>query len=185
MTTQDSRSGGIGLFAMGLTLGLSVGSIGVYVWQQREFQKFRRQAAEQLEAIQAGKEIVGDLIIPAGNKSPDSVEDRIQKLGDECVEDLRNDRLLSVYRMTTPAYQLRMPREQFDEMVHRAPKLRHMLVAATLRDSKVRLSADNKRGEYYCTSNLLSQGGVVNIALTFVDVDGQWLIDDIELRQDT
>ena len=92
MTTQDSRSGGIGLFAMGLTLGLSVGSIGVYVWQQREFQKFRRQAAEQLEAIQAGKEIVGDLIIPAGNKSPDSVEDRIQKLGDECVEDARRRR---------------------------------------------------------------------------------------------
>jgi hypothetical protein len=60
-----------------------------------------------------------------------------------------------------------------------------MLVAASLRDSKVRLSPDNKRGEYYCTSNLLSQGGVVNIALTFVDVDGNWLIDDIELRQDS
>lgn len=184
MTTNDSRSGGIGLFALGLLLGLALGGIGVYVLQQREIQ---RRESELQAAFQAGKDVVGDLIFPAGNKpaTPASTEDRIKKLGDDCVEDLRVDRLLSVYRLTTPAYQLRMPREQFDEMVHKVSKLRNMFTTATQRDSKVRVAGSGKRGDYFCTSNLISHGGVVNVSFTFVDVDGNWLIDDIELRQDS
>lgn len=187
MATNDSRSGGIGLFALGLILGLAVGGIGIYAWQQREIEKRERLAAEQLAALQAGKDIIGDLIVPAGNQAnaANSIENRIKKLGDDCVEDLRVDRLLSVYRLTTSAYQLKMPREQFDEMVRKISKLRNMFNVATQRESKVRLSADKTRAEYYCTSNLISHGGVVNVALTFVDVDGNWLIDDIELRQDS
>ena len=97
MNADDPRSGGIGMFALGLLFGLALGGIGIYVWQQREIQKQERFAAERLAAIQAGKDLVGDLIVPAGNK-PSSDEERLKKLGDDCVEDLRVDRLLSVYR---------------------------------------------------------------------------------------
>jgi hypothetical protein len=117
--------------------------------------------------------------------SPASIDDQIRKLGDDCVEDLRVDRLLSVYRLTTKAYQQKVPREQFDDLVHKVAELRNMSITTGQRESKTRKAADGKRCEYYCTANLVNANGVVNIALTFVESDGEWRIDELELRQDS
>jgi hypothetical protein len=98
---------------------------------------------------------------------------------------LRVDRLLSVYRLTTKTYQQKVSREQFDELVHKVAKLRNMSITTGQRESKTRKAADGKSCEYYCTAKLVDANGVVNIALTFVESDGEWRIDEIELRQDS
>jgi hypothetical protein len=151
---------------------------------QRQTTRFNAEAAK---ALHAGQELAGAVMIPVTNSpnSPGSIEDKIRKLGDDCVEDLRADRLLSVYRLTTKTYQQKMPREQFDEMVHKVAKLRNISTATTLHESKVRKGPDGKGFEYYCTANQINVTGVVNIALTFVESDDEWRIDEIELRQDS
>jgi len=187
MISTEERSSPLGMFMLGLIFGVAAGGIGVYVWQQREMQ---RQAAhieaEAAKALQAGHELASAIMTPVTNSpnSPGSIEDKIRKLGDDCVEDLRVDRLLSVYRLTTQSYQQKMPREQFDEMVHKVAKLRNISTASTLRESKVRRGPDGKTFEYYCTAQQINATAVVNVALTFVDSDGEWRIDEIELRQD-
>jgi hypothetical protein len=188
MISTDERSSPLGMFMLGLMFGVAAGGIGVYVWQQREMQRrSARVEADAAKEIQAGRELAGAILTPVTNSpnSSASIDDKIRKLGDDCVEDLRVDRLLSVYRLTTHAYQQRMPREQFDEMVHKVAKLRNISTAATLRESKVRKGPDGKRFEYYCTAHQINATAVVNIALTFVDSDGEWRIDEIELRQDS
>jgi hypothetical protein len=182
--TNEARSGGVGLFFLGLLLGATVAGIGVFVWQQREWQR-RLADADARAALQSGKDLVGGLMTPAnGAAASVPMEDRIKKIGDAGVEDLRVDRLLSVYRLTTPAYQQKMPREQFDEMVHKVSKLRSISMAASERDSKVRMAPGGRSFEYYCTSNLINLSGVVNVSFLFVEGDGGWRIDEIELRQD-
>jgi hypothetical protein len=182
--TIEARQGGFGLFFLGLLLGAAVAGIGVFVLQQRETQ--RRLALQEAQtAAQIGKESVGGPMSPANGGSVFvPFEDRIKKIGDELVEDLRLDRLLSVYRRTTAAYQNKMSREQFDEMVRKIGKLRHMTIVPSQRDSKVRKIDGGRKFEYYCTSKLINQEGVVNVSFLFVEGDDDWRIDDIELRQD-
>ena len=168
--------------------GVAAGGIGVYVWQQREIQRriarLMRDAAKEIERARSCRRTPD-----SGDKFPaksTASRRQIRKLGDDCVEDLRVDRLLSVYRLTTKTYQQKVSREQFDELVHKIAKLRSITFDHTAqRESKVRKSADGKSCEYYCTANLINLPGVVNIALTFVESDGEWRIDEIELRQDS
>jgi hypothetical protein len=182
--TNEPRPGGFGLFFLGLLLGAAVAGIGVYVLQQREIQ--RRLALEDARAAaQIADESIGGHMVPV-NGSPVFVpfEDRIKKIGDALVDDLRADRLLSVYRFTTVAYQKKTPREQFDELVHKVGKLRSMEIVPSQRDSKVRKTEGGRKFEYYCTSKLTNQDGVVNVSFVFVESNDDWRIDEIELRQD-
>src|SRR5262245_10956705 len=181
--TNEARPGGVGLFFLGLLFGATAAGIGVYVLQQRELQR-RLADADAHAALDVGKDLVGGLMLPANGGASVPMEERIKKIGDAGVEDLRVDRLLSVYRLTTPAYQKKMPREQFEEMVHKVAKLRSMAVAPSDRDSKVRKAPGGRSFEYYCTSNLINLSGVVNVSFVFVEGEGDWRIDEIELRQD-
>src|SRR5262245_30272313 len=100
--TNEARPGGVGLFFLGLLLGATVAGVGVYVLQQRQLE--RRLADADSQAVRhVGKELVGGLMTPANGGASVPMEDRIKKIGDAGVEDLRVDRLLSVYRLTTPA----------------------------------------------------------------------------------
>jgi hypothetical protein len=186
MISTEERSSALGMFVLGLMFGVAVGGIGVYVWQQREMQR-RSARAEADAAKEIQTSLTGNILTPVTNSpnSPASIDDQIRKLGDDCVEDLRVDRLLSVYRLTTKTYQQKVSREQFDELVHKVAKLRNMSITTGQRESKTRKAADGKSCEYYCTAKLDNANGVVNIALTFVESDGEWRIDEIELRQDS
>jgi hypothetical protein len=187
MSSSEECSSPMKLFLLGLVFGIAAGGIGVYVWQQRESQRrLDRLDSETAKALKGGQDLAGALL-SASNPAASSanLDDRIRKLGDDCVEDLRVDRLLSVYRLTTKAYQQKVSREQFDELVHKTAKLRSITLVPAQRESKVRESADSKGYEYYCTANLINYSGVVNVALTFVESDGDWRIDEIELRQDS
>ena len=50
--------------------------------------------------------------------------------------------------------------------------------------SKVRKAPDGKSYEYYCTSQTSNATGAVNLALIFVEADGDWRIGEFELKQD-
>src|SRR5207237_3112954 len=157
MSTNNARSGGLGLFMLGLVFGATAAGVGVYVWKERELQ---RRGAEMRDALQManlqspapgpgrlvmsgnaaslefGNTTPKGLMATDSNPSPIRIEAILKKLGDDCMEDLRQDRVTSVYRLTTKAYQQKTTREQFEEMIHKVVKVR--LINSGQPESKVR-----------------------------------------------
>jgi len=133
-------------------------------------------------SLEFGNTTPKGLMATDSNPSPIRIEAILKKLGDDCMEDLRQDRVTSVYRLTTKAYQQETTREQFEEMVHKVAKVR--MVNSGQPESKVRKAPDGKSYEYYCTSQTSNATGAVNLALIFVEADGDWRIGEFELKQD-
>src|SRR5207244_12847549 len=56
-------------------------------------------------SLEFGNTTPKGLMATDSNPSPIRIEAILKKLGDDCMEDLRQDRVTSVYRLTTKAYQ--------------------------------------------------------------------------------
>jgi hypothetical protein len=181
-------------FLAGLVIGaVLIGAVAT-VYRQREMQRMAEMermaagevAAPGLDPAKAGLNLVDGVLgqTTRTKASPESEAEQVKALGDATVDDLRQDRLLSVYRLTTRAYRDKMPRDQFEEMVHKVTGLRQAAQAASQRETKVRKATEGPGYEYYCTAQKAPFAGVVNFAFTFVPGDnGDWRIDELEVSE--
>jgi hypothetical protein len=174
MSKNEARSGGLGMFCLGLVFGAALAGVGVYLIKQREIQ--RRTATNPTHTNSSSKS-------PDVNSTATPAADRIRQLGDQCVEDLRADRLDNVYRLTSPAYQQRVTPQQFQDTVHRVPHARKIPASSTDRESAVRKLPEGNKWEYTSTSKLADAPGTVTMTVTYAEIDGDWRIDNFELRQ--
>jgi hypothetical protein len=108
---------------------------------------------------------------------------QVKALGDATVDDLRQGRLLSAYRLTTKAYREKVPREKFEEMVRQRSSVHSVLTNPAQRETKVRRATEGVGYEYYCTSSRTNAAGLVNFAFTFVPADGGWRIEELDISE--
>jgi hypothetical protein len=178
-------------FLAGLVVGGGVVAAAGLTYVQREraiAQKAIADAATIGQANRAVQDFVsGTLSLagggPAGSAPAASDADKVKALGDESVEDLRQSRLLAVYKLTTADYKNRVKREEFDKMMAEVSNVRHIFPIAQQRESKVRKATDGDGFEYYCSSG--GNGFTGNVVFAFVFVPGDnntWRIGQLEVN---
>ena len=98
------------------------------------------------------------------------------------MDDLRQGRLLAVYRLTTKEYQAGMKQEDFDKMIAGVQHLSSIYANPQQRESKVRKASDGDGYEYYCSSPPAANAG--NVVFSFIFVPGEhgaWRISDVQV----
>jgi hypothetical protein len=182
-----SSGGSMTSFIAGLILGgAAVAAVG-YVHVQRERAR-AEEAALAAANFQHASRTVQDFLAggptqagPAAEKPAATDADKVKALGDESVEDLRQGRLLAVYRLTTKEFQGGTKWEDFEKKVTEVSQLRFVSPNLTSREAKVRKAADGDGYEYYCSATGGFTGNV-NVAIVFVPGDnGAWRIEDVRV----
>ena len=171
-------------FLAGLVVGAAAVGVAATGFIQRERARYMEVEALR-QAGHAVQDFVGGALAPA---TPANVgvyksdADKVKALGDETVDDLRQGRLLAVYKLTTADYKNRAKREEFDKLVEDAQHVGAILPVAAHRESKVRKAAEGDGYEYYCSS--LGNGFVGNVVFSFVfepGDNGAWRIGQFEV----
>jgi hypothetical protein len=176
-------------FIAGLIVGgAAVAGVG-FVHMQRDRARADEAAVANFE--QANQTVQDFLSAPLLSKAtPTTVAtpaaaatdaDKVKALGDESVEDLRQGRLLAVYRLTTKEFQDRTKWEEFEKKFTAVSQLRLVSPNQASRESKIRKAADGDGYEYYCSATGGFNGNV-NFAIVFVPGDnGNWRIEDVQV----
>jgi cell division protein FtsB len=114
-------------------------------------------------------------------------EEKVTLTANEFVADLEKGRLASAYLLTSGAYQKRTARKAFDELIEAQPILKKLAKTEHLREHKIKKLPKGKGYEYYLTSAELGNGSplgpnVLNLTLRLIDEEGEWKVDEIEIR---
>lgn len=146
-----------------------------------------------LKALQQGanpqdllKGVVGDIQLPApGVKlTLGTPESKVMEVGKEFVKDIENNRLASAFRTLSSAYQAKLDRQKFDEMIAKVPQVRRLSSSIPSRDCKVRKLGEGKAYDFFFTGrdNYAESGkDLVNFALTFTQENGEWRVEEMEI----
>jgi hypothetical protein len=177
---------------LGLVAGLVIGggvASAVFLYLL-----FDQQARYEVALAQAGAKPVQDALnlvgmnplIPKGDnlnaKKPASEESQVLEAGKAYIDDFEKHRLLKVYRATTPEFQKKNEQAKFIEEHDKLTYLRHLDSTSYTREERVRKLPKKKGYEFYFSgreAGFGSQGPRINVAMILVDVDGEWLIDDL------
>ena len=180
-------------FLTGLLVGAGLVAAAAFVFHEREQRQLALEAEHQAAEVAPAQAAVAFLenglaqAAPAAGRTVPAKAgevEQVKALGDATVDDLRQGRLLSAYRLTTLEFRAKTTKEAFDEMVRKANNVRNIYPNVGSRDTKVRKATDGPGYEYYCTSSGPNFSGVVNFAFVFVPLDGDWRIDQFHVDQD-
>jgi hypothetical protein len=117
-------------------------------------------------------------------------EDKIKELGKELAEDLVKGRLAAVYQMTSPTFRKTTDRKAFEEQMTKNGG--YKVLVATADEKKptedFRVKAGQKPTKWYWyytrTANYGFNTYRVNVAVVFIEDDGEWKIDELDIRRD-
>lgn len=176
---------------MSFVVGLILGGAGVAALGSVQIQRERARAEEAAVAAanfehanRTVQDFLGGGIAqagPAAEKTAATDADKVKALGDESVEDLRQGRLLAVYRLTTKEFQGRIKWEDFEKKIAAVSQLSFVSPNQANREAKIRKAAEGDGYEYYCSATGGFSGNV-NFAIVFVPGDnGGWRIEDVQV----
>jgi hypothetical protein len=114
-------------------------------------------------------------------------EEKVTLTANQFVADLEKGRLASAYLSTSGAYQKRTARKAFDELMEAQPILKKLVTTEPWSEHKIKKLPKGKAYNYYLTSPELGSGGplgpnVLNMTLRLIDEEGEWKVDEIEIR---
>lgn len=156
--------------------------------------KLEAENAALRKEVAVLKDAVGPVIkLPKDAAPKTTAADKVKALGKEAVEDLAKGRLIGFYDGTSAAFRKKTDLKKFDEQM-KADNGFKLLTQMSSKSGKTEdhaakaLQAPGKWRYYY--TGIINYGGStrpdrVNIALTFLEEDGEWRIDDIDIRYDT
>lgn len=188
------RCCGSGGSMMSFIAGLIVGGAAVAAVGYERLERERAAAEEAAVAAanfgQANRAVQGfltDGLLPkatatiAADKPTATDAERVKALGDATVEDLRQGRLLAVYRLTTDDFQGHTKWEDFETKTAAVPNLRSVSSNQADREAYVRKAIKGEGYEYYCTATGAFSGNV-NFSFIFVPGDnGGWRLEDVQV----
>jgi hypothetical protein len=198
---KQSCCGRFPAFLAGLLVGAAVVGVAATVFIKKERERGEAVLADARATLaqfgasvpQAGQIMNnlmgGQLPVSSRGGAQAALTDagKIKALGDESVDDLRQGRLLAVYRLTTKEYQAGKKREDFEKMMADVKSLGFIYANPLQRESKVRKAADGDGYEYYCSSEVVG-AAAGNVVFSFIFVPGDnnsWRISDVQVNHTT
>jgi hypothetical protein len=180
---------------LGTLAGLLVGggiASGIFLLLMNEQQRKYEEAlaAAGLDPLKFAKMDPGEIAGPGknsrgkqGGKTYTADEQKILEIGKELVHDLEKNRITSVYRSISPAFQLKMQREAFEEMVNKVPTLKHLEQNEASREYKLK-NLKNDQYEFYFTAEEKASSRLVNVFFLLQEISGEWKVSEVEITRD-
>ena len=171
------------LVVIGMAVGGAIAS-GVFLWLMH---KQEQQHAAEIAVLAGNRRAGPDESAPKRNENKYTPEEKkIVELCLDLVKDFEKNRLSSIYRNTTAAYQNKTERKIFDERFAIYQRtLQRLLPAESERDYKLTKLSGDKGYDFYFTGKERGDfnGGasVVNITFTMVQEQAEWRIDEVEI----
>lgn len=172
-------------FIIGVAVGgaIASGVLGFLLVDQQQ-RHAEALTAAALKMGFHGIDAAGNLIdakIGTSNKKL-TEEEKITEVGKSFVDDLEKNRLLKVHRSMTEECRTKNPLDMFTAYVDKFGTIR-MLDPTYYREHYIRKLAKERGYEFYFTGKDRGNSEYLNIAVTLKDVDGEWLIDDLQIAR--
>lgn len=128
------------------------------------------------------------LKVPKESVEKVGTEEKIKAFGKELAEDLVHGRLAAVYDATSANYRKTTDRKMFEELMKKDGAFKVLTATAGEKAAEAtRVKAGAKKAWNWYYTRTVSAGFStyrVNVAAAFVEEDGDWKIDALDLRRD-